>query len=96
LREQFHAATADELYELRLFESSGDEVEARIRDNQDVACNWSSFGAEPHGDGRMRLVLVERSSLAIAFVVGDGVHFGRVVAPTAAEADAVAARFRRA
>ena len=92
---EFHAATPDELYELRLFEGSGEDVELRIRDNQDVVCNWSSFGAEPHGDGQRRLVLVERSSQAIAFVVGDGERFGRVVSPTADEAAAVAARFRR-
>lgn len=92
----FHAATPDELYELRVFENSGDSVEARIRDNQDIACNWSSFGTESHGDGHTRLVLIERSSLAIAFVVGDGERFGRVVSPTGAEAAAIAARFHTA
>ena len=94
--QSFHAATPAELYELKVFEGSWDTVESRIRDNQDIACNWSSFGTEPHGDGRTRLVLVERSSLAIAFVVGDGERFGRVVAPTEAEAAAIAARFRTA
>lgn len=94
--EAFHAATADELYELRVFEGSRDRVETRIRDNQDIACNWSSFGTEPHGDGRTRLILIERSSLAIAFVVGDGEHFGSVVSPTDAEAAAIAARFHTA
>lgn len=89
----FHAATPDELYELKIFEGSCDTVESRIRDNQDIACNWSSFGTEPHGDGRTRLVLIERSSLAIAFVVGDGERFGRVVSPTDEEAAAIAARF---
>ena len=92
--QSFHPATPDELYELRIFDGSGDSVESRIRDNQDIACNWSSFGTEPHGHAQTRLVLVERSSLAIAFVVGDGEHFGRVISPTEAEAQAVAARFR--
>ena len=94
--ESFHPATSDELCELRVFEESRDSVESRIRDNQDLACNWSSFGTEPHGDGQIRLVLIERSSLAIAFVVGDGEHFGRVVSPTEAQAAAIAARFRTA
>ena len=92
----FHPATADELYELRVFEGSGDNVEWRIRDNQDIACNWSSFGTEPHGDGQTRLILIERSSLAIAFVIGDGERFGRVVSPTLEEAAAVAERFHTA
>ncbi len=92
--QSFHAATEDDLFELRIFEGSWDTVESRIRDNLDIACNWSSFGTEPHGDGRTRLVLIERSSGAIAFVVGDGERFGQVVSPTEAEAAAIAARFR--
>lgn len=90
----FHPASHDETYELRIFESSGDAIDHRLGDRQDIACNWANIGVEDNGDGQRRAVLVERSSLAVAYVVGDGEHFGEVVSPTAEEVGAIAARFR--
>lgn len=88
----YHPATPDELYNLKAFESSFDDIDHRLGDNQDIATNWWKLGVEPHGD-KKRAVLLERSSLAMAFIVGDGVHFGRVVAPSAEEVGAAVKRF---
>ena len=50
------------------------------------------MGVEPDGD-KQRAVLIDRSSLTVAFIVGDGVRFGRVVAPSADEVASVVLRF---
>jgi hypothetical protein len=86
-----HPATPYELYNLRAFDGSSDDIDHRLGDNQDIVSNWWKVGVEPHA-GRKRVVLVERSSLAVAFIDGDGVHFGRVVAPTAEEVGEVVKR----
>ncbi len=88
----FHPATADELYDLKAFEHTYDEIDHRLGDNQDIATNWWKLGEESHGDKKCT-VLVERSSLAVAFIVGDGVHFGRVTAPSAEEVGAIVERY---
>lgn len=89
----FHAATDEELYNLRAFDGSYREIEPLLTDNQEILTNWWLLGVEDHG-ARKRAVLLDRSSLAVAHVVGDGVRFGRAAAPTADEVAAVAARFR--
>lgn len=88
----FHPANDDELYNLRAFDGTRDIVADRIQDNQEIVANWSLLGVEAHGD-KKRVVLYERSSLAVAFVVGDGVHFGRAAAPTADDVAAVVRRY---
>lgn len=88
---EIRSATEDELYDLRVFEGSLDEIELRIRDNQDIVCNWSLLCVEPHGE-QQRAVLIERSSLAVAWIVGDGARFGKVVAPPAEEVEALVRR----
>lgn len=89
----FHAATDEDLSNLRAFDGSYREIEPLLQDNQEILTNWWLLGVEPHG-ARKRAVLLERSSLAVAYVVGDGVHFGRAASPTAEEVAGVAARFR--
>ncbi len=88
----FHPATADDLYNLKAFEHSRDDIAHRLGDNQDIVADWWLVGVEPDGD-KLRAVLIDRSALAVAFIVGDGVRFGRVVAPTADEVAAVVLRF---
>lgn len=89
----FHAATDEELYNLRAFDGSYESIEHKLGDNQDILTNWMLVDVEPYGE-RKCVVLLERSSLAVACVVGDGVHFGRAIAPDAAFVARIAGRFR--
>ena len=85
----FHPATDDDVGNLRLFDASTDPIEATIRNPQEVVANWTKVGVLDTG-GKRRAVLVDRSSLSMAFVEGDGDHFGRVRLPSQKEvADAV-------
>ncbi len=88
----FHAASDHELAGLRIYEDSLDDIEERLADRSDVILNWAKFGTEPWQGGK-RALLLERSSHAIAFVVGDGTHFGEVVAPEPAEVADILDRF---
>ena len=88
----FHPASTEDLYNLKAFERSGDDIAHRLGDNQDIVANWWLVGVEPDGD-KQRAVLIDRSSLTVAFIVGDGVRFGRVVAPSADEVASVVLRF---
>ena len=88
-----HAANVDELYELRLSSGSGERIDERLRDRRDFALNWWRAGAEPDAEGRIRVLLVERSVWALAWVVGDGERFGRVVAPDVSEVPGIVQRF---
>lgn len=89
----FHAATDNELYNLRAFDGSYRDIEHQLGDNQDILTNWLFLEVEPHGD-KKRAVLIERSTYAIAWIVGDGKHFGRAQAPDADAVAAIAARFQ--
>lgn len=75
----FHPATERDLRVFREFEDSREDIDARVTDRSDVILNWWKAGAEPH-DGQTRVLLVERSSFATAWVVGDGERFGKVIA----------------
>ena len=88
----FHPATEEEVVNLAAFDGSFEEIEGVIGNPTDIAGNWSQLGVEPEG-ARQRVVLIERSSSGIAFIVGDGVHFGRARVPTEAEVAEVVARF---
>lgn len=87
-----HPASDDDLYNLRAFDGSYRDIAHCLGDNQDILTNWWLLGVEPHGD-RKRAVLLERSTLAVAFVIGDGVHFGRAAAPSAEEVGALVERY---
>jgi hypothetical protein len=73
-----HPATEYDLANFREFEDSLEYIKVRLSDRSDVIFNWAIFGVEPWGDGK-RVLLLERSSYALAWVVGDGERFGRVV-----------------
>jgi hypothetical protein len=88
----FRSATDDELSNLRAFDGSYEVVAHRVDDNQDILANWWILGVEPVS-GQYRIVLLERSTDAFAFVVGDGVHFGRAAAPREAEVPELVARY---
>ncbi|MES2639159.1 MAG: hypothetical protein V4850_06735 [Myxococcota bacterium] len=75
----FHPATERDLKRFREFEDSLEFIDERLTDRSDVIFNWTQFPAEPCAGGK-RVLLVERSSHALAWVVGDGERFGKVVA----------------
>jgi hypothetical protein len=75
----FHPATERDLMRFREFEDSLEFIDERLTDRSDVIFNWTQFPAEPCEGGK-RVLLVERSSYALAWVVGDGERFGKVVA----------------
>ena len=62
----------------REFEDSREYIKVRLSDRSDVVFNWAIFGVEPFEGGK-RVLLIERSSSALAWVVGDGERFGTVV-----------------
>jgi hypothetical protein len=90
-------ATEDDVANLRNWDGTYDSITHTIGNAQDIVANWKKLGDLPHphpeaGSSR-RVVLIERSSNAIAFVDGDGEHFGRVVLPSAPELDVVVRHF---
>ncbi|MDP2310543.1 MAG: hypothetical protein Q8P18_31280 [Pseudomonadota bacterium] len=87
----FHAASEHELAGLRIYEDSLDPIDERLADRSDMVLNWANVGVEPCEGGK-RVLLIERSTHALAFIVGDGEQFGVVVAP---ESDEVADIIRR-
>jgi hypothetical protein len=88
----FHAASDHELLDLLPFQSTWAVITERLRDPTDIAGNWWLVGVEPCQGGR-RAVLLERSSLAFAYVLGDGEHFGRVTAPEPNEVAGILERY---
>ncbi len=87
-----HAATAHELLPLTWFDDSGRDISVCVADAQDVLANWGVLGVLVLEAGRAA-VLLERSELAIALVVGDGAHFGRARAPSARDMTMIEAAF---
>jgi len=83
---QSHPASEDELFTLKVFEGAYEEIVSVIQNNQDIATGWLVVGIENYGE-RKRVLLMHNVTLALAYVVGDGVHFGLgpVVAPTREE-----------
>ena len=88
----FHPATDYDLASFREFEDSLEYVDERLGDRSDVLFNWTIVGVEPCAGGR-RVLLNERSSCALAWVVGDGERFGRVVAVDADDIVDILRRF---
>jgi hypothetical protein len=80
-----HAAIEEELVNLAAFDGSYEEIDHVIGNPTDIAGNWMKLGVENAGE-RKRVVLIERSSLGLAYVMGDGIHFGKVESVTAQEA----------
>ncbi len=73
-----HPATEYDLANFREFEDSLEYIKVRLSDRSDVVFNWVIFGVEPCEGGK-RVLLIEASSHALAWVVGDGERFGTVV-----------------
>ena len=88
----FHSATDRDLAVFREFEDSLEYVDVRLSDRSDVVFNWTIVGVEPCAGGK-RMLLNERSSCALAWVVGDGERFGRVVAVDADDVVDIIRRF---
>ena len=88
----FHPATDHDLARFREFEDSLEYVRDRLSDRSDVIFNWVVFGVEPC-EGGQRMLLVESSNYALAWVVGDGERFGRVVAVDADDVADIVRRF---
>jgi hypothetical protein len=88
----FHPATEYDLAIFREFENSREYVDERLSDRSDVIFNWTIVGVEPCEGGK-RMLLNERSSCALAWVVGDGERFGRVVPVDADDVADIVRRF---
>ena len=73
-----HPATERDLMRFREFEDSLEYIKVRLSDRSDVIFNWVIFGVEAYEGGK-RVLLMEASSYALAWVVGDGERFGKVV-----------------
>ncbi len=93
---QSHPASEYELFTLKVFEGVYAEIVSVIQNGQDIAVGWVIIEIEEYGD-KKRVLLVHNGTLALAYVVGDGVHFGLgpVVAPTAEEMRDIERRYAK-
>lgn len=81
-----HPATEQELYNLTSFVGSDISIEQALGNPTDIAANWMILAIEEiASSNRKRVIVLERSTSAIAYIIGDGVYFGQVEAPTESE-----------
>lgn len=89
-----HPASEQELYNLTSFVGSDISIEQALGNPTDIAANWMILGIEeiPTSDHK-RVIVLERSTSAIAYIIGDGEYFGQVDAPTESETQDIIKRY---
>jgi hypothetical protein len=76
-------ATHAELADLQTFDDSGANIGACIADKLDILARWEVLGCVAQ-EGERRCYVAHSGGGAVAFVAGDGTHFGRAGVPTLA------------